>query len=82
MRKHNQQIYLKKDKRYIPYTPTNGWDDDEVFSNGNGIYLIKINPELTMERCVIKLYDTKELNEIYKNKIVVTKEQLKTIIES
>lgn len=82
MRHYNEQIYLKKGRNYVPYTPTNGWDDDKVFNNGEGIYLINVNPNLTMEQCVLKLYDLDELKNKYNNKIIVTKEELKPIIQS
>lgn len=77
----NNQVYKKVGKKYIPFTPTDGWDDNVVFKE-NGIYLVDVNVNKTMEECVLKLYDVVELEREYDGTQLVTKEKLQEIINT
>jgi len=76
-----EQIYKKVNKKYIPITPIDGWDDDNVFKE-TGVYLVDVDVSKTMEECVLKLYNTTDLEREYDGVQLVTKEELQEIIQT
>ena len=54
MKNYTQQVFYKKDKKYIPVTPTDGWCDEIVFPKP-GIYISDVDTTKTMKECVLKL---------------------------
>ena len=75
------QIFKKVNKKYIPITPIDGWDDNAVFKE-NGVYLVDIDVNKKMEECVLKMYDVIDLEREYDEVQLVTKEKLQEIINT
>jgi hypothetical protein len=76
-----EQIYKKVNKKYIPITPIDGWDDDNVFKE-TGVYLVDVDVTKSMEECVLKLYNNIELEREFDGVQLVTKEKLQEIIQT